>query len=49
VRFPLVVYKKLLGQTPGFDDLKAAFPDLGRGLQALLDFQGDVEATFCRT
>ncbi len=26
-----------------------AFPDLGRGLQQLLEFQGDVEATFCRT
>lgn len=29
-------------------DLKAAFPDLGRGLQQLLDFDGDVEAVFCR-
>ena len=29
-------------------DLKAVFPDLGRGLQQLLDFEGDVEAVFCR-
>lgn len=29
-------------------DLKAAFPELGRGLQQLLDFDGDVEAVFCR-
>lgn len=49
VHFPLVVYKKLLGQRPGFADLKAAFPELGRGLQQLLDFEGDVEPVFCRT
>lgn len=49
VHFPLVVYKKLLGQRPGFADLQAAFPELGRGLQQLLDFEGDVEAVFCRT
>ena len=24
-------------------------PALGRGLQQLLDFEGDVEGTFCRT
>lgn len=49
VHFPPVVYKKLLGQAPGFADLKAAFPELGRGLQQLLDFEGDVEHVFCRT
>ena len=27
-------------------DLKQAFPELGRGLQSLLDFEGDVESTF---
>ena len=30
-------------------DLKTAFPELGRGLQQLLDFEGDVENTFLRT
>lgn len=30
-------------------DLKQAFPELGKGLQQLLDFEGDVEGTFCRT
>jgi hypothetical protein len=44
-----VVYKKLLGQTPTFADLCDLSPQLGRGLQQLLDFQGDVEATFCRS
>lgn len=29
-------------------DLKQAMPELGRGLQQLLDFDGDVEATFAR-
>eukprot|EP01026_Neomeris_dumetosa_P019794 TRINITY_DN179_c0_g2_i1.p1 TRINITY_DN179_c0_g2~~TRINITY_DN179_c0_g2_i1.p1 ORF type:complete len:402 (-),score=49.50 TRINITY_DN179_c0_g2_i1:226-1260(-) len=48
VHFPLVVYKKLLGQTPTLADLKRTFPDLGHGLQQLLDFEGDVENTFLR-
>ena len=30
-------------------DLKRAMPELGRGLQALLDFEGDVEATFAQS
>jgi hypothetical protein len=30
-------------------DLKQAMPELGRGLQQLLDFEGDVEATFARS
>ena len=30
-------------------DLKQAFPELGRGLQSLLDFEGDVESTFLRS
>ncbi len=29
-------------------DLKQAMPELARGLQQLLDFEGDVEATFAR-
>jgi ubiquitin-protein ligase E3 A len=48
-QFPLVVYKKLLGMTPTFEDLKDMDPDLGRGLQQLLDFDGDVEEVFCRS
>ena len=30
-------------------DLKAAMPELGRGLQQLLDFDGNVEGTFARS
>lgn len=50
VHFPVVLYKKLLGQTPDFTDLKLAFPELGRGLQALLDYEpaSEVEDIFCR-
>lgn len=49
--FPPVLYKKLLGGIPTFGDLKQAFPDLGRGLQALLDYEpaSEVEGVFCRT
>lgn len=49
--FPLVLYEKILGGKPNFADLKAAFPELGRGLQALLDYAPaeDVESIFCRT
>ena len=30
-------------------DLKRAMPELGRGLEQLLDFDGDVEATFAQS
>eukprot|EP00164_Ancoracysta_twista_P004501 GFYU01006067.1.p1 GENE.GFYU01006067.1~~GFYU01006067.1.p1 ORF type:complete len:841 (-),score=152.56 GFYU01006067.1:99-2621(-) len=49
LHFPHVVYKKLMGQRPTLDDLKVAQPSLGRGLQQLLYYDGDVEDTFCRT
>ena len=51
VHFPMVLYKKLLGGVPTFEDLKSAFPELGKGLQALLDYRPaeDVESVFCRT
>jgi hypothetical protein len=44
-----VVYKKLLGGRPTFADLKETFPELGRGLQALLDFSPaeQVEEALC--
>jgi hypothetical protein len=42
------VYKKLLGQKPTLADLAEAQPSLANGLQQLLDFEGDVENTFCR-
>jgi ubiquitin-protein ligase E3 A len=46
VHFPLVVYKKLLGGKPNLEDLKDARPQVGRSLQKLLDFEGDVEGAF---
>lgn len=49
IHFPLVVYKKMLGLKPNLEDLKETFPELGKGLQQLLDFEGDVEDVFCRT
>jgi len=44
VHFPLAVYRKLLGFKPTLRDLKETMPELGRGLQQVLDYAGDVEA-----
>jgi ubiquitin-protein ligase E3 A len=49
LHFPTVVYKKLLGQTPTFEDLEDFDPSLSKGLKQLLDFDGDVEGTFLRS
>jgi len=46
VQFPLVVYKKLLGQKLTFDDFKRTFPTVGKGLQQLLDYNGNVQEAF---
>jgi hypothetical protein len=35
-------------QVPSFADLALLYPSLHSGLQQLLDYDGDVEATFCR-
>lgn len=48
IQFPILIYKKLLGHIPTLEDLKEFDPDLGKGLQLLLDFEGDVENTFLR-
>ncbi|KAJ5077046.1 e3 ubiquitin-protein ligase hectd2-related [Anaeramoeba ignava] len=48
VHFPPVVYKKLLDKKPTLEDLKIANPDLGRGLQTLLDFDGDIKEVYDR-
>ncbi|KXZ42807.1 hypothetical protein GPECTOR_117g372 [Gonium pectorale] len=49
VHFPQAVYKKLLGEPVGLDDLAEAFPALGRSLKALLAMDPDlVEDTLCR-
>ncbi|KAI8803773.1 hypothetical protein BJ742DRAFT_485418 [Cladochytrium replicatum] len=50
VDFPRIVYKKLLDEEIDLDDIKQAFPSLGRGLQQLLDWSdGDVSDIFMRT
>eukprot|EP00761_Pharyngomonas_kirbyi_P013978 gb/GECH01014008.1/.p1 GENE.gb/GECH01014008.1/~~gb/GECH01014008.1/.p1 ORF type:complete len:721 (+),score=180.72 gb/GECH01014008.1/:1-2163(+) len=49
VHFPLVVYKKLLRQKTSLKDIKSIDPELERGLEQLLNYDGDVEETFCRT
>jgi len=48
VNFPKVLYLMLLGHKPTLEDLKEANPGLGNGLEKLLEFDGDVETTFCR-
>eukprot|EP01135_Chromosphaera_perkinsii_P003479 Nk52_evm5s245 gene=Nk52_evmTU5s245 len=49
LHFPMVVYKMLLGMKGALDDLKESHPSLGRGLQQLLDFDGDIKETFHQT
>lgn len=49
VHFPLALYKRLLGLELSLKDLAGAMPELARGLQQMLDFEGDVESTFCTT
>lgn len=44
------VYKKLKLEPVGLADLAVFDPELARGLQALLDYEGgDVASVFCRT
>jgi len=44
--FPIALYRKLKKLPATFADLKDLNPVLARGLQSLLDFDGDVEAAF---
>ncbi|RUS18716.1 hypothetical protein BC937DRAFT_88420 [Endogone sp. FLAS-F59071] len=48
VHFPLALYRKLMGQSVGLEDLKQLDPTLGKGLEQLLEFEGDVETTYDR-
>ena len=48
VRFPMVVFKKLMGEPIGLDDLIDYDPELHKGFTQLLEFDGDVAAIFCR-
>eukprot|EP00916_Digyalum_oweni_P023401 GHVL01038831.1.p1 GENE.GHVL01038831.1~~GHVL01038831.1.p1 ORF type:complete len:426 (+),score=39.82 GHVL01038831.1:1437-2714(+) len=50
LHLPEAFYAKLLGKTPNrLRDLTELEPDLAKGLQGLLNFEGDVEETYCRT
>ncbi|EDO40302.1 predicted protein, partial [Nematostella vectensis] len=49
IHFPQVIYKKLQGQTPSLEDLIGVQPSLGNSLKQLLEYEGDVEDTFCYT
>ncbi|RDD40061.1 putative E3 ubiquitin-protein ligase HERC4 [Trichoplax sp. H2] len=46
-KFPVALYKKLLNKKVTFEDLASVKPTVARGLQELLDYEGeDVEDTF---
>jgi ubiquitin-protein ligase E3 A len=49
LQFPSVVYKKLLGFKPDFNDLCESFPHFGDGLKQLLEYKGTVENDLCLT
>ncbi|KAJ3153721.1 putative E3 ubiquitin-protein ligase HTD2 [Irineochytrium annulatum] len=50
ISFPNLVYKKLLDEEIGLEDVKQGFPSLGKGLQQLLDWKdGDVSDIFMRS
>ena len=40
---------RVVDKVSSAQDLKRAMPELSRGLQQLLDFEGDAEATFARS
>eukprot|EP00842_Homolaphlyctis_polyrhiza_P006083 jgi/Hompol1/6476/HPOL_002667-RA len=48
IHFPLALYKKLLNYPLTLDDLAELDPQLARGLEQLLAFDGDVEETYGR-
>ncbi|KAJ2958616.1 hypothetical protein NQZ79_g5793 [Umbelopsis isabellina] len=48
IHLPTACYKKLFGYHVGLEDLRVFRPGLARGLEQLLEYDGDVEAVFCR-
>ncbi|KAK9244908.1 hypothetical protein V1506DRAFT_577719 [Lipomyces tetrasporus] len=48
IQLPPALFKKLLGCQCTMEDLVLLKPTLARGLQQLLDYEGNVEETFCR-
>ena len=50
VRFPMVVYRKLLGKKGSFEDLQDWNPTLYRTLMEMLEYQGeDMHDAFMQT
>lgn len=43
------VYKKLMNEDLSLKDLQDLQPQLARGFEQLLEFEGDVADTFCQT
>lgn len=50
VNFPRLMYKRLLDEEPTLEDIKLAFPALGKGLEQMLNWtDGDVGDIFMRS
>ncbi|XP_039264835.2 ubiquitin-protein ligase E3A-like isoform X1 [Styela clava] len=49
IKFPPVVYKKLLGKKGRFEDMKESHPSLYQGLKGLLEYEGNVEEDMMTT
>jgi len=45
-RFPMLIYKKLMGLSSSLEDLHEVNPSLYAGFKALLEYDGDVESAF---
>ena len=45
----MAIYKKLHGEPLGVEDMVDVMPSIGKGLQDMLEYEGDVEDTFCQT
>ncbi|KAG2232848.1 hypothetical protein INT48_006300 [Thamnidium elegans] len=49
LHFPLALYKKLMDVDISLSDLKQLDPSLGKGLERLLSFNGDIESEYDRS
>jgi ubiquitin-protein ligase E3 A len=48
INFCSIIYKKLLASSVTLDDVKKYDPELGQGLEKLLEFEGDVKEVYQR-
>ncbi|KAG0575477.1 hypothetical protein KC19_5G006600 [Ceratodon purpureus] len=49
IHFPMAVYKKLMREPVSLKDLRDLQPQVAKGLEELLVYEGDVESTYCQT